>query len=466
MQGAKLHTLGFVDLSDRLEDGVFDGECKPKSTRKKMVADILSWQKQSGASASACQNRSWNSQAARNGVRMQATPMRQSRDTCGKCGWVPKGAPSSSSVCACSFLEMDPFHPVATVLGLAQLRDQPGVRTNSAILTMTIKGAGSPATSSIELRMSKLGAPHSHVWPHCVSVAVNDTEVARVEPPKTGQKRRADAPIRIEPVTSSHDWSLEVRAELEPGQWSSEFVLCVVRLAPAYPLSSLLTDCLAQPVMTPAEARKLWDQLHGCADSAVECATPLLQPLVCPLTRERMQQPARGVACQHLRCFDLQAYLETSARAVFHRRWRCPVCDLPLPPKQLIICGLTTALLEQADAGIAAMPLEPALQQHSQLAPGSSQDSPHPLRGRAESTAAGCMQQPEGHPAGSPAAAPDHVQPPSLQAMPGVVGVKRRRHCRRETLGISTVSSGGEVALCKASWGRRLNAGPSAVLDL
>jgi len=336
------------------------------------------------------------------------------------------------------------------------------------------------------LRMARLDSPQCHIWPHCMSVLVNDTEVAHIEPPKTGQKRRADAPIKIslDSLSSSHDWRLEVRAELAPTQRASEFVLCVVQLAPVCSLSSLLADCLSRPEMSPAESSVLWDRLHGRADSAVECATPLPQPLVCPLTRERMRVPARGGACRHLRCFDLEAYLETSARAVFHRRWRCPVCDLPLPPSQLVICSITKTLLKQTDSRIAAVPLEPVLLNHTRLARAWCQvDLPQSLQSsNATSKSAqayctdACRQQPDSCSEGSSSLAAtkttmiarEHTRLLEPQAVPrqiaaGVTGVKRRRRWKGETL-TATMSSGEGAA----SWGQRLglNAGPPVVFDL
>jgi len=97
---------------------------------------------------------------------------------------------------------------------------------------------------------------------------------------------------------------------------------------------------------------------EGGLEAGVECASSWSQPLICPITCERLCVPARGRACQHFRCFELEAYLVSTSRAVFHQRWRCPLCSVWLPPRDLLLCGLTQRLLEGGDARVTEVPLE------------------------------------------------------------------------------------------------------------
>ncbi|KAH7710652.1 MIZ zinc finger protein [Aphelenchoides avenae] len=43
--------------------------------------------------------------------------------------------------------------------------------------------------------------------------------------------------------------------------------------------------------------------------------------LLCPISKTRIKDPARGVDCKHLECFDLRSYLEYHTQIVF---WDCP----------------------------------------------------------------------------------------------------------------------------------------------
>lgn len=45
--------------------------------------------------------------------------------------------------------------------------------------------------------------------------------------------------------------------------------------------------------------------------------------LKCPITFRRIALPARGSECRHIRCFDLEPYLQLNAERM---SWRCPVC--------------------------------------------------------------------------------------------------------------------------------------------
>jgi len=360
MDGARLHTLGSTDLSNLHDDcGLSDNGSRRKLGRQQMVADILSWQERWRTDAGIAKSKSAATESSKGlNVRLQATPMRQRRGACGKCGWTPKGSPRHMALCACTFLRMDPFRPVSAVLGLAHLQNTGGSDATSAKLIMSIQCADHTADIDIELRMAWVSAPSCHVWPHSMTVQINDTEVAHVEPPKDGNTRRADAPIRLKLSKDRIENKLEVQAHVKPPHKANELVLCVVQPAATVAVSDLLHVCVKQPEITTVECARLWDSLHADTDSAVECSTPWLQSLVCPLTRERIWAPVRGITCKHLQCFDLEAYLETSSRAAFHRRWHCPVCDKLLYPAELAVCGLTRLLLKHTASSVAAVPLQ------------------------------------------------------------------------------------------------------------
>lgn len=209
-----------------------------------------------------------------------------------------------------------------------------------------------------------------HAWPHSLTVRLDGVETARVEPPAEGHKR-SDAPLEVPhaSLTAGALYSLQVDAEEGPsGVAISDLVLCVAHTAPcAGGLAGLQAACLQRPRLCREEATELWDSLRSSEiqdpDAGLECASPWLQPLVCPLSCERLRLPARGRGCRHLRCFELEAYLATASRVAFPRRWRCPVCDRRLPPEDLVVCGFTGELLQQAPPDAAAVPLEPVLRE-------------------------------------------------------------------------------------------------------
>lgn len=61
-------------------------------------------------------------------------------------------------------------------------------------------------------------------------------------------------------------------------------------------------------------------------DDLMVLTTEIEVSLRCPLSFERISIPAKGRACKHFQCFDLQAYLEFSRQ---QNVWCCPCCARP-----------------------------------------------------------------------------------------------------------------------------------------
>lgn len=68
-------------------------------------------------------------------------------------------------------------------------------------------------------------------------------------------------------------------------------------------------------------------------------------PLVCPLTKKRLEIPCRPSTCRHLQCFDLSYFLEVNA---WKRNWFCPVCDTLIGYEHLAVDGFVAEILNSA----------------------------------------------------------------------------------------------------------------------
>ncbi|KAH7711857.1 MIZ zinc finger family protein [Aphelenchoides avenae] len=71
--------------------------------------------------------------------------------------------------------------------------------------------------------------------------------------------------------------------------------------------------------------------------------------LLCPITNKRIVDPARGVNCTHLECFDLTAYLGSQIKKPF---WDCPICQKRLPADDLRIDEFTSYVLRDELDGV------------------------------------------------------------------------------------------------------------------
>merc|ERR1719204_3068381 len=64
----------------------------------------------------------------------------------------------------------------------------------------------------------------------------------------------------------------------------------------------------------------------------------------------RIETAARGQFCDHLQCFDLEAYLHTMRSCPPKHAWCCPVCDKPAPLHQLKLDALAQSIVDTAPA--------------------------------------------------------------------------------------------------------------------
>lgn len=237
---------------------------------------------------------------------------------------------------------------------------------------------------ALEVRMSRSDSPGTHMWPPSAVILVDEEEVIKVEPHAEG-RRRSDAPLEVtDLVQKLEPLRLDLlatcsflpsglatnRGRLEDA--SQEFVLCIVKVQADAPVQDLLQSCLTRPAITAEQSLALLTSLRSKEASGLGadecCDSAWSQSLDCPLTQLRMQNPVRGITCHHLRCFELEAFIGLAASTVFHRRWRCPVCNVRLLPSGLAICELTKKLLMEASSGVKTVAL-PAGHKPSLLSP-------------------------------------------------------------------------------------------------
>lgn len=372
-----------------------DEGANPRKIRKKMVASILACQRSWGGGLHTSSTTSRRVPFCDNVVdepvvagRAVTTPLRVAEEgvrplragrgcrpataahRCGDCGWEPL-----RDLCACPFRRIDPLRPVAVVLGFGSASSSssyPGYgRCSFEMQRSTQPLAEAGEGGGVELRAIARDKPGLHVWPRSVTVLFDGIEVAHVAPPAAADRRGGDAPLDLtEHFLTDSPTVLEVIVD-GGSRPAADFVFCVARWEPGPSIAHLVDEVCTRPPASADRAADIWAHLLAAESRArgveeegvavLRCESPWLQPLICPLTHEKIRTPARGALCAHVRCFDLEAYLETSARTVFQRRWRCPLCEGALPPSDLVVCGLTKDLLRVSPVGVNAVPLDSVL---------------------------------------------------------------------------------------------------------
>ncbi|CAJ1380012.1 unnamed protein product [Effrenium voratum] len=106
------------------------------------------------------------------------------------------------------------------------------------------------------------------------------------------------------------------------------------------------------PRQEPLAARAaLLTLLHDEAQDGIEFVASRQLSLVCPLALERVERPARGRRCRHLRCFGVAAYCRSNyGMAAFNNRWSCPVCGSRVGPEDLLVDGFVEQILLETEA--------------------------------------------------------------------------------------------------------------------
>jgi len=82
------------------------------------------------------------------------------------------------------------------------------------------------------------------------------------------------------------------------------------------------------------------------ADEEMEVENNPTIPLVDPISSCRIAVPARFQACDGLRCFDMDTFLQMAQRS---RKWLCPHCLAEGHPETIIIDTFLLSILRQLD---------------------------------------------------------------------------------------------------------------------
>jgi len=255
-------------------------------------------------------------------------------------GRAPLVVSSGADFCCpkCRFEAMDPFNPMVAMR-------TPTFVPSSERLNFTVE---LPALEKLrqdglglEVRMVRLSCGKvAQAWPQQLEFFANGVRTFSVAQRTDGHKRR-DVPQSL----SDEGQGLGLR----PGKneltvnWLDanlgDFAMAVVQTRPR----SIEDLCREVPPSGPhevscANVRRLVAarKAEGGDGGEVMCLSSDTMRLRCPITMERMHDPVRGAACQHLQCFGLQAYLLSNRQMrAFNQRWVCPVCSLVLRPADL-----------------------------------------------------------------------------------------------------------------------------------
>ncbi|CAG8602941.1 24174_t:CDS:10 [Cetraspora pellucida] len=77
--------------------------------------------------------------------------------------------------------------------------------------------------------------------------------------------------------------------------------------------------------------------------------------LKCPLSMVRIKEPAKGLYCVHIGCFDLETYVQVN---MVHTKWTCPVCNGIVTSETLRVDDYFIKLLEQFSSNVSKIAID------------------------------------------------------------------------------------------------------------
>eukprot|EP00924_Labyrinthula_sp_SR-Ha-C_P012975 augustus_masked-scaffold_12-processed-gene-5.5-mRNA-1 protein AED:1.00 eAED:1.00 QI:0/-1/0/0/-1/1/1/0/676 len=177
---------------------------------------------------------------------------------------------------------------------------------------------------SVELNNAALTDNIVHKWPAKSSLRLNQSSVRitkkffdpNSKKPNSVRERPGDLTLH---VGTSNTLFLTAEPDTKQGDWPY-----AVRIVVSEEISlEKIMDKIATLDIKSTE--KLIDKLNKPGIEGVEAASKLPLSLIDPLTLCPIEQPARGVDCSHIDCFDLKTFI-TFQKEGKNAKWDCVLC--------------------------------------------------------------------------------------------------------------------------------------------
>lgn len=125
----------------------------------------------------------------------------------------------------------------------------------------------------------------------------------------------------------------------------------VKRLSIEQTLGILLTKDYQRP---RSETLKLIKQNY--VNTSDICSEEIMIPLICPITKQRLEFPCVGSKCGHLNCFDGKSFVNINRART---EWHCPSCKKPIGYNDLRIDELVSQIIGTTGADVTRVKFDP-----------------------------------------------------------------------------------------------------------
>ncbi|CAK9068253.1 unnamed protein product [Durusdinium trenchii] len=206
---------------------------------------------------------------------------------------------------SCRFRAMDPFNevPADGVLHCALL----GVSGYDFEVNVPKLQEWRDAGETVWLRMLQVDSKELfQVWPEELLVEADGCQLFRIAPPEKGHRRR-DVPQDLTTLLRTGNNAFRLRFPEAQG-----LALGLVRAVPKAPRRLCMEVARQEPRAARAGLMALLRDSEEAEEDGLEYVASRRLSLLCPVALERVERPARGRRCRHLRCFGLAAYCRSN----------------------------------------------------------------------------------------------------------------------------------------------------------
>ncbi|KAJ3031519.1 UNVERIFIED_CONTAM: SUMO ligase siz1 [Siphonaria sp. JEL0065] len=198
--------------------------------------------------------------------------------------------------------------------------------------------------SGLAVEYPPLEGAHSNAPNHC-AIVMNGSQVAPTLYCGIRGKPWTQKPLELNKfVTKNPSLYNTIDLRFTPMLNQTRELLVVVQFASRVPASEIVETC-KRDKLVPKESIIAERRQKTATDDDI-CLTEEHVSLKDPVTRMRITVPARGNACRHPQCFDLEYYLCLNQT---HPTWTCPVCSKLAPMTEVFVDGYFLELLESAN---------------------------------------------------------------------------------------------------------------------
>lgn len=250
-----------------------------------------------------------------------------------------------------------PFYTIETRIG--QLHTCPVMNNHRNSIVINLKAIDHPDLSrcinSSDTKLmvfcgSENTGPQDIQFPHQSEIKVNSEDVKhnlRGLKNKPGSTHPVDITHYLRLKQSNYTNNIEFTYALTNKKFYLGLYVCKT-----HSIDELVTKVKGKKISKASVIRDISKK----ANDPDVVATSQNLSLLCPLSYTRLKVPCRGMACNHIQCFDANSFMQLQEQGP---TWNCPICYKSAPFENLAIDEYVQEVLDKTPQSVEQVTIEP-----------------------------------------------------------------------------------------------------------